>query len=75
MSFQTDILLNEPMGAVPDIIILFSFYLQMGLVYTCSRLVVNVSQSYLPLYLTETLKFEKVSEPLLLIPCKLIMKC
>ena len=75
MSFQTVILLNEPMGAVPDIIILFSFYLQTGLVYTCSRLVVNVSQSYLPLYLTETLKFEKVSEPLCLILYKLIMKC
>ncbi|XP_027059018.1 major facilitator superfamily domain-containing protein 12-like isoform X2 [Pocillopora damicornis] len=35
-----------------------AFY-KTGLVYTCSRLVVNVSQSYLPLYLTETLKFEK----------------
>ncbi|KAJ7370165.1 Major facilitator super domain-containing protein 12 [Desmophyllum pertusum] len=35
-----------------------AFY-KTGLIYTCSRLVVNVSQSYLPLYLTETLKFEK----------------
>ena len=35
--------------------------MQVALVYMCSRLVVNISQSYLPLYLTETLKFEKVS--------------
>ena len=32
----------------------------MGVVYTCTRLVVNVSQSYFALYLTETLRFEKV---------------
>lgn len=44
-----------------QILIFCSSSLQTGLVYTCSRLVVNVSQSYLPLYLTETLKFEKVS--------------
>ena len=38
-----------------------SVHPQVATVYMCSRLVVNVSQSYLPLYLTETLKFEKVS--------------
>ena len=32
----------------------------MGVVYTCTRLVVNVSQSYFPVYLTETLNFQKV---------------
>ena len=46
---------------VAKILIFCSSSPQTGLVYTCSRLVVNVSQSYLPLYLTETLKFEKVS--------------
>ncbi|EDO48348.1 predicted protein [Nematostella vectensis] len=30
-----------------------------ALVYMCTRLVVNISQSYLPIYLTETLAFEK----------------
>lgn len=39
-------------------------YLQIGVVYICSRLYVNVSQSYLPLYLTETMRFEKVREEL-----------
>lgn len=33
---------------------------QVGVVYICTRLYVNVSQSYLPLYLTETMRFEKV---------------
>lgn len=32
----------------------------MGIVYICTRTYVNVSQSYLPLYLTETMRFEKV---------------
>lgn len=31
----------------------------MGVVYTCSRITVNVSQSYFPFYLTETLHFQK----------------
>ncbi|XP_067023223.1 major facilitator superfamily domain-containing protein 12-like [Acropora muricata] len=35
-----------------------AFY-KTGLVFTCSRLLINVSQSYFPLYLTETLKFQK----------------
>lgn len=34
---------------------------KMGVVYICTRLYVNVSQSYLPLYLTETMRFEKES--------------
>lgn len=34
------------------------FYV-MGVVYTCSRITVNVSQSYFPFYLTETLRFQK----------------
>lgn len=31
----------------------------MGVVYTCTRITVNVSQSYFPFYLTETLHFQK----------------
>lgn len=54
-------LLFQDLKRVAQILIFCSSFLQTGLVYTCSRLVVNVSQSYLPLYLTETLKFEKVS--------------
>ncbi|PFX27557.1 major facilitator superfamily domain-containing protein 12-like [Stylophora pistillata] len=34
---------------------------KIGFVYICTRLYVNVSQSYLPLYLTETMRFEKES--------------
>ncbi|XP_015747464.1 PREDICTED: major facilitator superfamily domain-containing protein 12-like [Acropora digitifera] len=34
---------------------------KMGIVYICARLYVNVSQSYLPLYLTETMRFEMES--------------
>ncbi|KAJ7354725.1 Major facilitator super domain-containing protein 12 [Desmophyllum pertusum] len=34
---------------------------KMGFVYICTRLYVNISQSYLPLYLTETMQFEKES--------------
>ena len=35
---------------------------QMGVVYTCTRVTVNVSQSYFPFYLTDTLHFQKVSK-------------
>lgn len=41
-------------------IYLFTFFFQMGVVYTCTRITVNVSQSYFPFYLTETLHFQKV---------------
>ncbi|XP_071167682.1 major facilitator superfamily domain-containing protein 12-like isoform X1 [Mytilus edulis] len=36
----------------------FQFY-QIALIYMCTRLFVNVSQIYLPLYITETLQMEK----------------
>ncbi|XP_031567378.1 major facilitator superfamily domain-containing protein 12-like isoform X1 [Actinia tenebrosa] len=32
---------------------------KVALIYMCTRIVVNVSQSYLPIYLTETMKFNK----------------
>ncbi|KAK7496875.1 hypothetical protein BaRGS_00011855 [Batillaria attramentaria] len=38
----------------------FRFY-QVALVYMCTRLFVNISQVYLPMYLTETIHLDKVT--------------
>ncbi|XP_060070699.1 major facilitator superfamily domain-containing protein 12-like [Ylistrum balloti] len=40
------------------------FY-QVALIYMCTRLFVNISQIYLPLYVTETLKMSKVNVALM----------
>lgn len=36
------------------------FHFQIALMYMCSRLIVNVSQTYWPLYLTDSLQLTKV---------------
>ena len=36
-------------------------HFQIALIYTCARLAINIFQVYIPLYLTESLKLEKVT--------------
>lgn len=51
-------------GYLPQISVLtvLWFFFQIAMIYMCTRLFVNVSQIYLPLYITETLKMEKVRQ-------------
>lgn len=46
----------------------YQFYL-MGLLYMCTRLIVNMTQVYLPMYLTDTLELEKSSIALFPLIC------
>ena len=39
---------------------LFSFITQVAIVFACTRAVQDISYSYLPLFLTDTLDFQKV---------------
>ena len=44
-----------------DLIVLAkSFFFQVGSLYMCTRLVVNLSQTYLPMFLTDSLLLDKV---------------
>ena len=42
------------------VMVFSSDFFQVAVIYMCTRLVVNVSQVYLPMYITETIKLDKV---------------
>ena len=39
---------------------LFSFFTQVAIIFACTRAVQDISYSYLPLFLTDSLDFQKV---------------
>ena len=48
------------MKIASDLNLLSNSLLQVALLYMSTRLIVNISQVYLPMYLTDTLKLDKV---------------
>ena len=48
------------MNRFKNVTLFFILYFQIALLYMSSRLMVNISQVYIPMYVTETLNLDKV---------------